>query len=114
MDWRNESKYHNKRVTVDGITFHSVKEACRWQELKFAERAGKIKGLARQVRIEIVPKTSRFRAAYYIADFVYFDNEKNQTVYEDVKGYREGLAYEHFKLKKKILYEKYGIEVVET
>lgn len=114
MKWPTESKYHNRRVVVDGITFHSVKEACRWQELKCLERAGKITGLQRQFRIEIVPKTSLFRAAYYVADFVYFDKEKQKTVYEDVKGYREGLAYEHFKLKKKILFEKYGIEVVET
>lgn len=34
MKWPTESKYHNRRVVVDGITFHSVKEAYRWQELK--------------------------------------------------------------------------------
>lgn len=45
MKWPTESKYHNRRVVVDGITFHSVKEACRWQELKCLELAGKITGL---------------------------------------------------------------------
>jgi hypothetical protein len=114
MRWPQESKYHNRRVTVDGISFQSVKEASRWQQLKFLELAGKITGLKRQVRIEIVPKTDLYRAAYYVADFVYFDKEKGVEVYEDVKGYRAGLAYEHFKLKRKILYERYGIMITET
>ena len=41
MRWLKESKYHNKKVTVDGITFDSQREAARWQELRLMERAGK-------------------------------------------------------------------------
>lgn len=114
MRWLKESKYHNKRVTVDGITFQSVKEASRWQELRMLERAGKITGLNRQLRIEVVPKTKLHRARYYLADFVYFDKEQGKMIYEDVKGYRKGVAYQLFTLKRDILYWRHGIEIKET
>lgn len=114
MRWPQESKYHNRRVTVDGISFQSVKEASRWQQLKFLERAGKITGLNRQIRIEVVPKTKLHRARYYLADFVYFDKEQGKTIYEDVKGYRKGVAYQLFTLKRDVLYWRHGIEIKET
>ena len=38
-----KSKYHNKKVIIDGIKFDSKKEANRYQELKLMQRAGKIK-----------------------------------------------------------------------
>lgn len=110
MKWLKESKYHNKRITVDGLTFDSVKEASRWQELKLMERAGEITGLNRQLRIEIIPKTKLYRACYYVADFVYFDKRTGKTVYEDTKGMRT----EVYKLKRKLLYWRHGIEIKET
>lgn len=113
MRWFKENKYHNRKVTVDGITFDSVKEASRWQELKLLERVGKITGLNRQLRIEVVPKTKLHRARYYLADFVYFDKAQGKTVYEDVKGYRNGVAYQLFTLKRDILYWRHGIEIKE-
>ena len=114
MNWLKGNKYHNEKVTVDGITFDSKREAARWSELLLMQRAGEITGLARQVRIEVIPKTKLYRASTYVADFVYFDKKANKTVYEDVKGYKEGLAYQHFKLKQKTLYWRYGIEVKEV
>ena len=110
MKWPTYNKYGNKKTTVDGITFDSVKEASRWQELRMLERAGKITGLYRQVKIEIVPKTKLYRASYYIADFVYRDLETGQTVYEDTKGIRTDV----YKLKRKILFWRHGIEIRET
>ena len=114
MKWLKENKYHNRKVTVNGITFDSQKEAARWQELRLMEQAGEIVGLNRQLRIEIVPKTKLHKARYYVADFVYFDKGKNKTIYEDVKGYRKGLAYQMFSLKRDILYWRHGIEILET
>lgn len=114
MRWLKENKYHNKWVIIDGIKFQSEKEGKRWQELKLMERAGKITGLSRQLRIEIVPKTKLHRARYYVADFVYFDKEQGKTIYEDVKGLKKGLAYQMFTLKRDILYWRHGIEVTET
>jgi hypothetical protein len=110
MRWLKESKYHNKWVEVDGIKFPSIKEAERWKTLRLMERAGDIVGLNRQVKIELVPKSNLFRAVYYVADFVYFDKRTGKTVYEDVKGVRTDV----YKLKKKLLYWRHGIEITET
>lgn len=114
MRWMQENKYHNKEIVVDGIRFQSIKEATRWKELRLMERAGEITGLNRQLRIEIVPKTKLHRARYYVADFVYFDKAQGKTIYEDVKGYKKGLAYQIFTLKRDILYWRHGIEILET
>jgi hypothetical protein len=108
--WGKQNKYHNKKVVIDGITFDSVKEGSRWQELKLLEKAGEIVGLTRQVKIELVPKSNLFRASYYVADFVYFDKRLGKTIYEDVKGMKTDV----YKLKKKILYWRHGIEIKET
>lgn len=110
MIWVKQNKYGNQKTTVDGITFDSRKEASRWQELRLMERAGEIVGLKRQLRIELIPATKLYRAVSYVADFVYFDKRTNQTVYEDVKGCKT----EIYKLKKKILYWRHGIEITET
>lgn len=40
-----KSKYHAKKVEVNGITFDSKKEAKRYEELKLLERCGAIKDL---------------------------------------------------------------------
>lgn len=109
MRW-TEPKYHNKKITVDGMTFDSLKEASRWEELKLLVRAGEIKDLKRQVPIEIVPKTDKFRAVRYIADFTYTLTKNGQPVWEDVKGMKTDL----YKLKKKLIYWIYGIEVKEV
>ena len=110
MRWNTENKYHNKKVTVDGLTFDSIKEANRWQELKLMEKAGEIVGLNRQQKIELIPKTKLYQARYYVADFVYFDKRANITIYEDCKGYRTDI----YKLKKALLYWRHGIEILET
>lgn len=36
-----KNKYHNKKVTVDGISFDSVKEAHRYSELILLQRVEK-------------------------------------------------------------------------
>jgi hypothetical protein len=105
-----QNKYHNRKVVVDGITFDSVKEGSRWQELKLLERAGEITLLARQVRIELIPKTKLYRACYYVCDFVYTDKRTGKTVYEDSKG----MKTKDYLIKRKLLYWRHGIEIKET
>ena len=134
MTWRNYyraqgSKYNNKKVTIDGITFDSVKEGRRYEELKLAEEAGAIGDLERQVRFELIPsqrepdtrgarggvKKGKLleRQVVYIADFVYIDLYTGERVVEDVKGMKQGTAYEVFKLKRKLMLWRYGIKVKE-
>ncbi len=98
------SKYSNEKT--DG--FASKREAKRAQDLQLLERAGKISNLKFQVRFEIIPAQDGERPAYYIADFVYDENDVR--VVEDCKGYRTDV----FRLKRKLMLWKWGIKVRET
>lgn len=110
---RNHSKYHSRKITRDGITYDSVKEYSRHQELLLLERAGAIQGLKRQVRFELIP-SQRYdgkvveRPVYYIADFVYEEN--GQRVVEDTKGYRT----KDYILKRKMMLYLCGIRIREV
>jgi hypothetical protein len=106
------NKYHNNITkTFDGNVHDSRKEATRWSELLILERAGLISDLKRQVKYELIPKQDGERAVFYVADFEYIENGKK--VVEDVKGYKEGLAYRVFVIKRKLMLYVYGIKVKE-
>lgn len=113
--------------------YASKHEAARALELKMLERAGKISNLREQVKYVLVPaiweeiprtgkngkpiKPKRVcvqRELSYIADFEYIDNETGEFVVEDAKGYKGGATYRIFVNKKKLMREKYGIEVKEV
>ena len=107
------SKYHSTPVEVDGIRFDSKREANRWAELRLLERAGKIEKLKRQVKYLLIPSQYRDgkcieREASYIADFVYVKD--GHLVVEDCKGFRTP----EYKLKRKLMLERYDIRLVET
>ena len=112
------NKYGAKKTVVNGERFDSKKEAERYKQLRLMERAGIITGLQRQVRYLLLPTRyddagkAIIHSAVYIADFVYYRND--DLVVEDVKGYRKGPAYNLFTLKKKLMYDKYGILVDEV
>lgn len=128
---RSYSKYHAKKVVIDGKEFDSQKEATRWKELCLLQRAGVISNLQCQVPFELIPAQYEMVIEYtpkthkekqvkklveqsvkYVADFVY---EKDcKTVVEDVKGYREGQAYAVFTIKRKLMLYIHGIRVVEV
>lgn len=122
-------KYKNKKITVDGEDFDSRKEFHRYRELLLLERAGKITGLRRQVKIELVPPqyepTQRYsektgkrlkdgkkqveRGVYYIADFVYSLPDGSMVV-EDVKG----MKTPEYIIKRKLMLQVHGIKILET
>lgn len=79
---RKRSKYGNKKIVVDGITFDSKLEAKRWGELKLLERAGEIRDLSRQPRYPIEVKGHHI--GVYYGDFSYIDGPIR--VCEDVKS----------------------------
>lgn len=117
-----KSKYGSRKVAIDGITFDSKKEAARYQELKLLERAGEIHYLQLQVKFTLIPaqyenpnsltKSGRGkcleRECSYIADFVYYQDKK--IVVEDTKGFRT----EAYKIKRKLMLERYGIQIREV
>lgn len=94
------AKYHNRKITRDGVTFDSRREARRYEELQLLQQAGEIKNLRRQVKFVLIPtqrepniigprggvKKGKLleRECSYIADFVYGENGK--MVVEDAKG----------------------------
>ena len=118
-------KYHNTKLKdMDGNAFDSKKEFRRWRDLQLLERAGHISDLRRQVKFILIPaqrEPDRFgprggkipgrtieKECDYIADFVYVEN--GETVVEDAKGVRT----EAYKIKRKLMLERYGIRVRET
>ena len=130
MAWRNHklpknsSKYHSEKVTIDGETFDSRKEARRWQELRLLQKAGQISELRRQVKFVLIPTQRAVdtmgpkggvikgkvleREVAYIADFVY--KEDGKTVVEDTKG----MKTKDYIIKRKLMLWVHGIKVKET
>ena len=104
--------YRNKFNANMDNRRRSAKERARLAELKLMERAGRIQGLSDQVRFELLPKQDGEKAAFYIADFTYWENGK--FVVEDVKGYKKGSVYNLFVLKRKLMLYRYGIKIKET
>ena len=103
-----KSKYGAIRTEIDGISFDSKREAARYQELRLLEQAGEIENLRLQVPYELIEKSKYGRSIKYVADFVYSRN--GSTVVEDAKGVRTPV----YRLKKRMLAEKYGIQIKET
>lgn len=106
-------KYHNKKITVDGITFDSQKEYKRWRELCLLERAGEIKDLRRQYKFVLIPSQKSGgkcieRECAYFADFVYLD-KSGKLVVEDTKG----IKTDAYIIKRKLMLHTYGIHIKE-
>lgn len=102
------NKYHARRVFYDGRWWASAFERDRYIELKKMEELGIIKNLQLQVKFEIIPKQDGERAAHYVADFVY-ENE-NGMVVEDTKGF----ATPEYILKRKLMLYVLGLKVHEV
>lgn len=108
------NKYRNQKVTIDGITFDSLKEGGRYRVLKLLAKAKEIKDLELQKKFELQPAYTnangkRIRAINYLADFYYYDNKLGCYVVEDVKGFRT----KEYLLKKKMFEYKYNAIIKE-
>lgn len=121
---RSRHKYGAIRTEVDGVTFHSKKEAARYRELKVLERAGEIESLELQpvFPLRVTLTTGTVRGALkatageaptlgkYVGDFRYFDLRQGRWITEDVKGFKTPL----YRWKRKHVEAQYGIEIVEV
>ena len=103
-------KYNNKKTIADGMEFDSTHEAVRYGELKLLQKADEITALQTQVWFLLEPKSDKNQASYYIADFTYYDLKRKKFVVEDAKGVKTAA----YILKKKAMYNKYGIDVKEV
>jgi hypothetical protein len=107
---KKKSKFNNVKTLVGNELVDSGREAIRYGELKLLQQADEITALQSQVWFLIEPKNDKNRASYYIADFVYFDYRLKQWAVEDVKGKRTA----DYILKKKVMYNRYGIDIKEV
>lgn len=123
-----KSKYHSKKITVDGRTFDSKKEYLRYCELALLEKAGQIENLRCQVKFQLLPsyietyprysektgkrlkdgKRTVEKECSYIADFVYTEN--GETVVEDTKGFRTT----EYIIKRKLMLWVHHIKIKEV
>lgn len=129
-----KSKYHSKKTACNFGHIHDSKsEAFRCDTLNMLQAVGKITDLQTQVKFVLIPaqreRSTEFykrgehkgeakpgrvietECAYY-ADFVY--KRDGVQVVEDVKGMKNGGAYELYKIKRKLMLERYGIRIVEV
>lgn len=123
MTSRANSKYGNRKIIRDGITFDSKKEYGRYCELKLLEKAGAITDLQMQVKFVLIPsqrepsakgirggekkgKLIEKECAYY-ADFVYYQN--GEKIVEDTKGKRTT----DYIIKRKLMLYIHGIRIRE-
>jgi hypothetical protein len=105
-------KYHNRKIVFLDIPFDSHKEANRYVELLFMERAGEIRNLELQPRYDLV--VNGMHICSYEADFRYEDVATGLKVaedvnVEDVKGFRTA----NYIIKQKLMKAVYGVEIVE-
>ena len=103
------SKYNARKTVVDGITFDSMKEARRYEELKLQEKVGAISHLQLQPKFRLLDgfkyNGETIRPVNYFADFSYIDTEGNEVV-EDVKS--KATKTPVYSIKKKLFLNKYG------
>ena len=104
------SKYFNVKTELHGVTFASQKEAGRYQELLWMQRAGLIRNIELQPRYDLVVNGKK--CGFYKGDFRYIDVKTGNTVVEDTKHEKTRTAI--FALKKKLVKALYDIDIVEV
>lgn len=107
------NKYHATKIDSADGKFDSALEYKRWVYLKCLETEGAIKNLVRQVPYTLIPTLYNkdgkvlYRECKYVSDFEYDVVTTGEHVVEDVKG----LVLPVFKIKQKLMYDKFGVEV---
>jgi hypothetical protein len=104
------SKYLNKKTELHGITFDSQKEANRYQELLWMQRAGMICNIECQPRYDLIVNGKK--CGFYKADFRYENVKTGEKIVEDVKHPKTRTAV--YALKKKLVKALYDIDIIEV
>ena len=111
---QKKNKYNNTKVEYKGIKFDSIKEMKHYQLLEYLQKIGEIKELKLQVPYELIPKykinNKTVRKTTYIADFTYITTKDDKLHIVDTKGFKTDV----YRLKKKMVEYKYGVEVEEV
>ena len=129
------NKYNSSKCRCcQGHIHDSKKEAQRCNELTFLEMAGEITNLRQQVKYVLIPTQHEFvgelisrgknkgqpktgkvleKEVSYIADFDYYTADGVHVV-EDVKGYKGGVGYALYAIKRKLMLYVHNIRVKEV
>ena len=100
-----KNKYNAHKSEYKGMKFDSSFELDCWRHLEQFESEGKIKDLNRQVKFELLPANSVYRALNYVSDFTFYVGD--EYIVADAKGF----ITPEFKIKQKIFYNKYGNQI---
>ena len=103
---RRRNKFGAIRTEIDGVNFHSKKEAARYEILRDMASRGEISNLCLQVSHQIT--VNGIKICKYISDFEYVEN--GTQIVEDVKGKITAV----YRLKKKLMSACLGIDIRET
>lgn len=109
------NKFHAKKTIIGDLKFDSRKEADYYCLLELQKKA---KNEAdRVVEIELQPRfdmiVNGINCGFYKADFGVTYASGVKKIF-DVKGLKQGAAYQIFRLKKKIVEAIYKIEIIEV
>lgn len=99
---KRKSKYRANKVSIDGHTFDSQKEADFYCELKLRLKSEEINGFCLQPVFILAPGLK------YKADFIIF-NKDNSTEVIDVKGFKT----KEYIAKKKVFEDKFNLKIKE-
>ena len=108
---QRRQKYGATRVTLDGLTFDSKREASRYLQLKLRARAGEIAQLEVHPRYYLI--VNDHAIGRVTLDFRYVDLKTGHQVVEDAKSPATHKARD-WVLRKKLLKALHGVEVQEV
>lgn len=100
---KKRNKYNAQKTEFNGRTYDSKHEANRAAELELLKKAHEVVKVFYQVPFELPGEIK------YIADFVIIWTDGHWTV-EDAKG----VLTDVYKLKKKLMRERYKVEIQEV
>ena len=100
--FKRKSKYRSNKISIDGHTFDSQKEADFYCELKLKLQAKEINGFCLQPIFMLAPGLK------YKPDFIIF-NKDGSTEVIDVKGFKT----KEYIAKKKVFEDKFNLKIIE-
>jgi hypothetical protein len=116
----NGSKYHNRKVNIDGMSFDSIAEARRFAELQLMQISGQIIGydwhrqldvpIAKARQQRLVLAVNDIKVATFVADFIYRYLDTGKIVVEDYKGFKTPA----YKLKARLFNACLGFPITEV
>jgi hypothetical protein len=106
-----QSKWRNQITEYNGRKYHSKKEAEFAKDLDIQQKAKEVIKIEPQV--PFILKIGDIKMAKYVLDFRVTYKDGSIKHY-DVKGAKQGLPYDIFVIKKKLMKVIYDIEVIEV